>query len=68
MMGALLALGLLAGAYSYLHDQAHQVLPFLELMPPTLGLFWDQSPVVVGVGIGLGLAGSFLAMRKYLHV
>ena len=68
LMGALLALGLLAAGYAYVHGQARQIVPFLELVPPSLGLFWGQSTVLAGAGTLLGLAASFMAIRKYLHV
>lgn len=68
MMGALVAIGLLAAGYSYLHGEARSIVPFLELLPPSPGLFWTQSPVLVGSGMVLGLIASFLALRKYLHV
>lgn len=67
IVGALLALVLLAAGYKYLHQELRQALPFLELLPPSGGVLWMQCGLLLGIGCFLGLAGSFLSVRKYLN-
>ena len=67
MAGALGALLLLAVGYSYLHEEVRNVVPFLELIPPSAELLWAQGPALLGAGVGLGLLASLLAVRRYLH-
>jgi len=65
--GALAALVLVAGSYAVLAGSAHASLPFLPLPTPqevALDLSWK----LLVWGIVIGVAGSLLAVRRYLRV
>lgn len=67
LIGALLAIATLSAVWLYLLPAAKEQLPFL---PITLtGTAAAQvSFILIGAGILIGLAGSGLALRRYLKV
>jgi len=67
LIGALLAIGSLSLVWLYILPAAKQELPFL---PITLsgGAAAQVSFILIGAGIIIGLAGSGLALRRYLKV
>ncbi len=67
VMGAALAMAMLALGYSYLHGEIRRAVPFLEVLPPTNALFLAQAGILAAVGAGLGLASSYLSVRRYLR-
>jgi cell division transport system permease protein len=67
LIGAVLAIGSLSVVWFYILPEVKKDLPFLPL---TLsgGDAWQLSFVLVFAGIIIGLAGSSLALRRYLKV
>ena len=65
--GALVALAVVAGAYALVARSAHASLPFLPL-PTAQEVAVDLSWKLLLWGMVIGVAGSLLAVRRYLRV
>ena len=64
LLGALIALGLLAAAAEPLSEA---MVGFFSVLPLQLGyLARDTAAIVLATGLGLGILGSWLSVRTYL--
>lgn len=66
-LGALAAVAVVVAGYAFVIQRAQGVLPFLPLPGPgevALGVSWK----LFAWGVLIGVVGSLLAVRRYLHV
>jgi cell division transport system permease protein len=66
LAAAVVASLLVAGAYAWLWAQVSRSLPFLPLLPP--GAIVPAAALVWGLGVGVGVAGSEIGIRRHLRV
>jgi len=66
-VGGVLALPVLATAYSQLVEHIQAKLSFIPIGGGGFGLM-SLGPLVVGAGMVFGLVGSFISVRRLLHV
>ena len=64
-VGAALSWAILLPAYSYLRHLAAQSHPLLLLVTPLAA--WQLAFALLGWGVFVGVSGSLLAVRKFLH-
>jgi len=67
LLGALLALGGLAAGYGYIFRYLQSTLPFVEAVPPGM-VTGTLVVLLLGAGVTYGLLGSYLSVRRLLHV
>ncbi|MRS13212.1 MAG: FtsX-like permease family protein, partial [Actinobacteria bacterium] len=67
LIGALIAIGTLTLVWVYVLPAAKEQLPFLPLTLSSAAAA-QVAGILVGTGVIIGLAGSGLALRRYLKV
>lgn len=65
-IGSSIAVGILAGGYSYLYNVVKLNVPMISLIPAKE--FYDYALGFLVIGMGLGAFGSSFSIRRFLHV
>lgn len=65
LLGGLISVGLLYGAYSLVIDKINELLVFANLMAPDMNFIYIFIAMVI-VGVFLGSAGSLISLNVYL--
>jgi len=67
LVGALLAVAALSLGYAHVHHYFQSNLSFVETVPPGV-ITPTVVAVLVGAGVAYGVLGSYLSVRRLLHV
>ena len=65
LLGGLISVGLLYGAYSLVIDRVNELLVFANLVAPNMNFIYIFIAMVI-VGVFLGSAGSLISLNVYL--
>ncbi|MCR4431765.1 MAG: permease-like cell division protein FtsX [Tepidanaerobacteraceae bacterium] len=65
-IGSSVAVGILAGGYSYLYNVVKLNVPMISLIPAKE--FYDYALGFLAIGMSLGAFGSSFSIRRFLHV
>ncbi|MDI3480578.1 MAG: cell division transport system permease protein [Tepidanaerobacteraceae bacterium] len=65
-IGSAIAIGILAGGYSYLYNIVKLNVPMISLIP--INEFYEYALGFLAIGMFIGAFGSSFSIRRFLHV
>lgn len=66
VIGSIIPILVMYFGYTALYNSAAGVLPSLMILRPPFPFIWQCSGILIGLGSGVGLIGSFVSVRKFL--
>ncbi|UTY37824.1 FtsX-like permease family protein [Allocoprobacillus halotolerans] len=66
MLGAIIPILVVYFGYNWMYSGAADFLPSMVSMRAPMPFIWQCSGLLVALGSGVGLIGSFVSVRKFL--
>ena len=66
IIGAIIPILIVYFGYTMLYESASGMLPAILTLREPFPFIWQCSGLLVGLGSGVGLIGSFVSVRKFL--
>ena len=66
ILGSIIPIIIIYFGYNFVYESSAGLLPAMLTLRDPFPFIWQCSGILVGLGSGVGLFGSFVSVRKFL--